>query len=731
MAGSVRRFDSLAAVKGWKPPKTEQQPQNNGKSENIEQIFGRNTFGLQEMKARLPKQAYKALVATIDHGTEIDPSVADAVAIAMKEWAIEHGASHFTHWFQPLTGSTAEKHDSFITPNVGGGAVAEFSGRDLIQGEPDASSFPSGGLRATFEARGYTAWDPTSPAFILEGPQGCYLAIPTAFTSWTGDALDTKIPLLRSIHALDAQARRALKLFDVNSKRVMATLGPEQEYFLVDQEFYYRRPDLVTTGRTLFGTKPPRGQELEDHYFGTIPDRVLACMMEVEQELYKLGVPVKTRHNEVAPSQYEMAPIYENANIAADHQHLTMMMLRKVARKYGLVALLHEKPFAGINGSGKHLNWAFATESANLLEPGDNPHDNMQFLFFCTAVLRAVERHQDLLRSAVAFAGNDHRLGANEAPPAIISVFLGDQLTDIFEQLEAAGSAKSSKKGGLLGLGTPILPRLPKHAGDRNRTSPFAFTGNKFEFRALGSSQSISWPATVLNTIVAESIDELSTDLESRMSKGDDLETALSDLMVAEIPKFKRILFNGDGYSEEWHQEAERRGLLNQRSTLDSLHHFCDEKNVKLFEKYEILTRREIESREEIAVDQYFKTVNIEGETTADIASTMVLPAAVHYLNELFGTAERAEDSGVKTRGVLKKAAEVNALVDELTDALEELVAQNAELGGDDVHSKANHMRKNIIPAMSKVRNVADRLERVLPDDQWPLPRYREMLFVK
>ena len=731
MAGSVRRFDSLAAVKGWKPPKTEQQPQNNGKSENIEQIFGRNTFGLQEMKARLPKQAYKALVATIDHGTEIDPTVADAVAIAMKEWAIEHGASHFTHWFQPLTGSTAEKHDSFITPNVGGGAVAEFSGRDLIQGEPDASSFPSGGLRATFEARGYTAWDPTSPAFILEGPQGCYLAIPTAFTSWTGDALDTKIPLLRSIHALDAQARRALKLFDVNSKRVMATLGPEQEYFLVDQEFYYRRPDLVTTGRTLFGTKPPRGQELEDHYFGTIPDRVLACMMEVEQELYKLGVPVKTRHNEVAPSQYEMAPIYENANIAADHQHLTMMMLRKVARKYGLVALLHEKPFAGINGSGKHLNWAFATESANLLEPGDNPHDNMQFLFFCTAVLRAVERHQDLLRSAVAFAGNDHRLGANEAPPAIISVFLGEQLTDIFEQLEAAGSAKTSKKGGLLGLGTPILPRLPKHAGDRNRTSPFAFTGNKFEFRALGSSQSISWPATVLNTIVAESIDELSTDLESRMSKGDDLETALADLMVAEIPRFKRILFNGDGYSEEWHQEAERRGLLNQRSTLDALHHFCDDKNVKLFEKYEILTRREIESREEIAVDQYFKTVNIEGETTADIASTMILPAAVHYLNELFGTAERAEDSGVKTRGVLKKAAEVNALVDELTDALEELVAQNAELGGDDVHSKANHMRKNIIPAMSKVRNVADRLERVLPDDQWPLPRYREMLFVK
>jgi glutamine synthetase len=732
MAGSVRRFDALAAVKTWKNPPTDQQQQSaNGKASNVEEIFGKHTFGLQEMKARLPKQAYKALVSTIDHGTEIDASVADAVAIAMKEWAIEHGASHFTHWFQPLTGSTAEKHDSFITPNVGGGAVAEFSGRDLIQGEPDASSFPSGGLRATFEARGYTAWDPTSPAFIIEGPQGAYLAIPTAFTSWTGDALDTKIPLLRSIHALDAQARRALALFETKPRRVMATLGPEQEYFLIDQEFYYRRPDLVTTGRTLFGTKPPRGQELEDHYFGTIPDRVLACMMEVEQELYKLGVPVKTRHNEVAPSQYEMAPIYENANMAADHQHLTMIMLRRVARKYGLVALLHEKPFAGINGSGKHLNWSFGTESANLLEPGDNPHDNMQFLFFCTCVLRAVERHQDLLRSAVAFAANDHRLGANEAPPAIISVFLGDQLQDIFEQLEKKGSAKTSKQGGLMGLGTPILPRLNKNAGDRNRTSPFAFTGNKFEFRALGSSQSISWPATVLNTIVAESIDELSTDLQNRMSSGKDLESALGDLLVQEIPKFKRILFNGDGYSEEWHKEAERRGLLNLRTTLDALHHYCDDKNIQLFEKYKILTRREIESREEIAYDQYFKTVNIEGETTADMASTMVLPAAVNYLNQLLTTAERAEDTGVTTRGVMKRAGEVNALIDELVDALDVLVKQNAELGGDSVHSKSRHMRDNIIPAMSEVRRVADQLERVVPDDLWPLPRYREMLFVK
>ena len=739
MPSSVRRFDSLAAVKTWTTPPTEQQSQQqrqskdktNGKLTSIEDLFGQNTFGLAEMKARLPKQVFRALMSTIDHGTELDPTVADAVAIAMKEWALEHGATHFTHWFQPLTGSTAEKHDSFVTPNVGGGAVAEFSGRDLIQGEPDASSFPSGGLRATFEARGYTAWDPTSPAFLIDGSQGSYLAIPTAFTSWTGDALDTKIPLLRSIHALDVQARRALKLFGVHARRVMATLGPEQEYFLIDQEFYYRRPDLVTTGRTLLGAKPPRGQELEDHYFGTIQDRVLACMMEVERELYRLGVPVKTRHNEVAPSQFEMAPIYENANIAADHQHLLMMMLRRVARKYSLVALLHEKPFAGINGSGKHLNWSFATESANLLEPGDNPHDNMQFLFFCTAVLRAVERHQDVLRTAVAYAANDHRLGANEAPPAIISVFLGDQLTDIFEQLEKRGSAKSSKQGGLLGLGTPILPNLPKHAGDRNRTSPFAFTGNKFEFRALGSSQSISWPATVLNTIVAESIDDLCSELESEIAKGQDLEDALKALLVEEIPKFKRIIFNGDGYSEEWHQEAEQRGLLNLRSTLDALHHYCDKKNTDLFEKYGVLTKRELESREEIAYDQYFKTVNIEGETTADLASTMVLPAAVNYMNQLIAAADGGKALGVQPTGVLKRATELNDMINDLTEKLAVLVEQNAELGGDDVHSKSKHMKDNVIPAMAGVRAAADRLERVLPDDLWPLPRYRDMLFVK
>ncbi len=509
------RFDTLAAATTWTPDVPDRDDRNGRRPFDIERIFGENTFSLQEMKARLPQGTFRALMATMEEGAELDATHADAVALAMKEWATERGASHFTHWFQPLTGLTAEKHDSFITPNAGGGAAAEFSGRDLVQGEPDASSFPSGGVRATFEARGYTAWDPTSPAFIVDSPSGPYLAIPTAFASWTGEALDAKTPLLRSMHALDVQARRALKLLGGEAERVMATLGPEQEFFLIDQEFYYRRPDLVTTGRTLFGAKPPRGQELEDHYFGSIPERVLAFMMDVEQELYRLGVPVKTRHNEVAPGQYEMAPIYENGNVAADHQQLTMLVIRKTARKYGLVALLHEKPFAGVNGSGKHLNWSFGTRRHNLLEPGDSPHDNLQFLFFCTCVLRAVERHQDLLRAAVAFAGNDHRLGANEAPPAIISVFVGEQLADVFDQIEKLGSAKKSKEGGFMGLGTPVLPTLPKHAGDRNRTSPFAFTGNKFEFRALGGSQSISFPATVLNTIVAEGIDGLASELEN------------------------------------------------------------------------------------------------------------------------------------------------------------------------------------------------------------------------
>jgi glutamine synthetase len=731
MPRTTARFDTLAAARSW-----EGDPRNGGarpapEPMDIETLFGQHTFGLAEMRARLPKQVYKALIRTVEHGDPLDPSVADVVALAMKEWALEKGASHYTHWFQPLTGSTAEKHDSFITPNAGGGAVAEFNGKELIQGEPDASSFPSGGLRATFEARGYTAWDPTSPAFIVETKAGCYLSIPTAFASWTGEALDTKIPLLRSMNALEKQAQRALALFGVKSGRVTATCGPEQEFFLIDQEFFYRRPDLLTTGRTLIGAKPPRGQELEDHYFGSIPDRVLAFMMEVERDLYRLGVPVKTRHNEVAPGQFEMAPIYENANLAADHQQLMMITLRKVAPRYGLQALLHEKPFAGVNGSGKHLNWSLGTESANLLEPGDTPHHNMQFLFFCTAVLRAVDRHQDLLRASVAHAGNDHRLGANEAPPAIISVFLGDQLTDVLEQIERAGTATESKQGGLLGLGAPVLPHLPQHAGDRNRTSPFAFTGNKFEFRAPGSSQSVSFPATVLNTIMAESLDELSTALEAELARKVKFEDALSKLIAEEVRRVKRIVFNGDGYSQEWQDEAASRGLLNLRTTLDAFETLPSEKNRALFEKYGVLTHRELESRHEVALDQYFKTVNIEGETTADMAGTMVLPAAVRYLNDLVAAADRTRSLGVETRGLTRTVQIVNELVDELRDALDALVAQNAELGGDDVHSKAYHVRDNVIPAMGAVRAAADRLEKVVPDDYWPLPTYRDMLFVK
>ncbi|MDT8340346.1 MAG: glutamine synthetase III [Longimicrobiales bacterium] len=723
---SPPRFDPLLAVK-----ESTARLEGAVNRVKIEDTFGRNVFSLSRMQGRLPKQAYRALLRMLEEGTELDPGIAEAVAVAMKDWALERGATHFTHWFQPLTGATAEKHDSFLAPTADGRALNEFSAQELVQGEPDASSFPSGGLRATFEARGYTAWDPTSPAFLVEGPGGAHLAIPTAFASWTGDALDQKTPLLRSIQALNEQALRALKLFDTAARRVQPTLGPEQEFFLVDEEFAYRRPDLVTTGRTLFGAPPPKGQEMEDHYFGLIPERVLDCMNEVEEELYRLGVPMKTRHNEVAPGQYEMAPLYEDANTAADHQQLLMITLRRVARRFQLFCTLHEKPFAGVNGSGKHLNWSLATDSANLLEPGDTPHDNIQFLFFCTAVLRAVERHQDLLRVSVAYAGNDHRLGANEAPPSIISVFMGDQLTDVFDQIAEAGTASDSPRSGLLGLGVKTLPHLPRHAGDRNRTSPFAFTGNKFEFRALGSSQSVSFPATILNTIVAESLDEMVSAVDEAVAAGRELDAALAEVLVSEVRGFRRIIFNGDGYSEEWVEEAERRGLLNLRSTMDALPALVDEKNAHLFERYGVLSRRELVSRHEIFVEQYFKTVNIEGETAAHMVHSMILPAAVRYLSELTAAAERSASVGIKSRGVQETAKRIAAILDELHTALGELDAQNEELGGDTVHSKAEHMRSNVIPAMERVRSVVDRLERMMPDDLWPIPTYRDMLLVK
>ena len=730
MSKAVQAYHVLAATKYRTNGRVMTGPMD------IEKIFGENTFGLEAMKARLPKNVYKSLLATIEKGKPIDMSIADSVALAMKEWATERGVTHYTHWFQPLTGSTAEKHDSFITPNKGGGAVAEFSGKDLIQGEPDASSFPSGGLRATFEARGYTAWDPTSPAFIVENEKGSFLSIPTGFSSWTGEALDFKIPLLRSMEALDQQASRVLKLFGVKDfHKVYSTVGCEQEYFLIDEEFFYRRPDLVTCGRTLTGARPPKGQELEDHYFGTIPDRVINCMLEVERELYRLGVPVKTRHNEVAPSQYEIAPIFETSNLAADHQQMIMLVLRRVARKYGMVCLLHEKPFAGVNGSGKHNNWSMSTDTGmNLLEPGDNPHDNLQFLFFCAAVILAVYKHQDLLRVAVASAGNDHRLGANEAPPAILSVFLGDQLADVFEQIEK-GSATSSKQGGLLGLGSPVLPELPRHAGDRNRTSPFAFTGNKFEFRAVGSNQTVSFANTVLNVIVADALDEMATLLEGRLkSVGKSkkaFEEAVGKVLQDVMNEAKPIVFNGDNYSDEWHQEAERRGLLNLRTTLDALERLVDEKNVNLFERFGVLSSRELHSRFEIWVEQYFKTINIEGETTEAIARTMILPSSIQYLRELAEVGENAEEIGIDVSGVIETARELSASINELRGAVNNLIKQNKELGGEEVLDKARHVQQNVIPAMAAVRHATDDLERMVPEHLWPLPTYREILFYK
>src|SRR5687767_3762268 len=586
------------------------------KKTHVKDLFGVNVFNEEVQKARLPKPVFKALQKTIKLGEKLDPTVADSVASAMKDWAIERGATHFTHLFQPMTGITAEKHDSFITPVEGGGAIAEFSGKELIKGEPDASSFPSGGLRATFEARGYTAWDPTSPAYIMENPNGSTLVIPTAFLSWTGEALDKKTPLLRSMEALSTQALRILRIFgNKDAQRVFTTVGAEQEYFLIDKNFYYARPDLITCGRTLFGAPPPKGQELEDQYFGSIPERVLACMGEVEADLFKLGVPVRTRHNEVAPSQYEIAPIFENSNLATDHQMLCMEIMTRTAPKYGLALLLHEKPFAGINGSGKHNNWSMATDTGeNLLNPGDNPHDNAQFLVFCSGVIRAVNRYSELLRVSVASAHNDHRLGANEAPPAIISIFLGYQLKHVFEQIEKGG-AKSSRQGGVFETGVSVLPPLPKEAGDRNRTSPFAFTGNKFEFRAVGSSANIAGANTVLNTIVAESLDFIASKLEADVKGGKSLIDAIGALLPTIMKESKKVIFNGNNYAEEWHKEAEKRGLPNLKNTVDVLPVIVEPEAIELFTKYNVYTERELHSRFNILSEAYVKALAIEGKT--------------------------------------------------------------------------------------------------------------------
>jgi glutamine synthetase len=683
------------------------------------QVFGANVFSVELQRQRLPKHVFKELQRSLARGEALDTALADSVAQAMKEWALERGATHYTHWFQPLTGMTAEKHDSFYGPTGEGSAIADFSGKELIQGEPDASSFPTGGIRATFEARGYTAWDPTSPAFMLENPNGALLCIPTAFVSWTGEALDSKIPLLRSMDALSRSAIRALKLLgDDNAQRVFTTVGPEQEYFLVDEQYYYERPDLLITGRTLFGAKPPKGHELDEHYFGSIPERILAYMMETERELAKLGVPVKTRHNEVAPNQYELAPIFENSNVSCDHQQLTMQLLQNIARRYGLVCLLHEKPFAGVNGSGKHNNWSMGTDSGhNLLEPGETPSENIQFLFFCAAVIAAVNKHQALLRASVANVGQDHRLGANEAPPAIISIFLGGELEKVFNAI-AAGEAVATSDNGFLGLGTPVLPPLPMHGGDRNRTSPFAFTGNKFEFRMLGSSSSLGFPNTVLNTIAAEAIDELADALEAKLEGAGSLAEAVIAVVRDSYNANNRIVFGGDNYADEWHTEAESRGLANLRSTPDALPWFVEAQTVEVMGKYGVLSERELDARYEVAVEQYFIKLNIESETASSIARTMLLPAAVRHVTQLLAS---------QRQGLIDEfapiVADFHAAIVKLEEANQDPGLEGMEL--------AHYMRDTVIAAMNDVRAIADKLEKLVADDLWPLPKYSEILFIK
>jgi glutamine synthetase len=725
--GSTASRDAIRAIRVW--------AEGAGRAPKIERMapeaFGSLVFNDEVQRARLPKPVYQSLRRTITKGEPLTPPVADAIAAAMKDWAVEHGATHYTHWFQPMTGLTAEKHDSFYAPQEGGGAVAEFSGKELIKGEPDASSFPSGGMRSTFEARGYTAWDPTSPPWLLISPNGATLVIPTAFVSWTGEALDKKTPLLRSMEALSVQALRILKLFGSKAERVFTTCGPEQEYFLIDRSFYFSRPDLTMAGRTLFGAKPPKGQEMEDQYFGHIPERVLAFMMDVEQELYKVGVPVKTRHNEVAPSQYEVAPIFENANVATDHQMMMMEALRRIAPKYGLQALLHEKPFAGVNGSGKHLNWSMSDDlGSNLLNPGDTPHDNIQFLVFCSAVLRAVDRFQGLLRASIASAGNDHRLGANEAPPAILSIFLGDMLTDIFEQIEKGG-ATGTKQGGILHTGVSVLPQLPRDAGDRNRTSPFAFTGNKFEFRAVSSNQSIAFPNICLNLAVAESIDTIATELEAAVKAGEKLEEAVSKLLTKLIKQHKRIIFNGDGYSQEWQSEAGRRGLLNLKNTVDALPELVQADVIKAFEKHKVLSERELRARHVISIEQYNKTVNIEGQTMVGMANRYIVPAALAYQKSVADTVNASKAAGVDCAEGKTLLATLCDLACEFRRRTESLARALDHQVGDAPEAHAKHFRDKVVPAMAALRETGDRLEGLVARETWPLPTYREMLFLK
>ncbi|MBN1506797.1 MAG: glutamine synthetase III [Sedimentisphaerales bacterium] len=691
--------------------------------------FGRNVFNEATMRECLPKNVFKSLKRTLDGEQPLDPVTADVIANAMKDWAISKGATHFCHWFQPMTGLTAEKHDAFISPTPEGRTIMEFSGKELSQGEPDASSFPSGGLRATFEARGYTAWDCTSPVFVKEDGKNITLYIPSAFCSYRGEALDKKTPLLRSMDALSKQAVRVLRaLGNTTVRRVTATMGPEQEYFLIDQSFCAKRLDLILAGRTLFGARPPRGQELEDHYFGSLHERVANFMNEVNNELWKLGVTAKTQHNEVAPAQYELAPVFSTINVAADHNQLTMDALQKVARRHGFVCLLHEKPFAGVNGSGKHNNWSMTTDAGvNLLDPGDTPHDNMVFLVMLCAVVSAVDKYAGLLRASVANAGNEHRLGANEAPPAIVSIFLGDQLTDIFDQL-VKGSAKSSKRGGELKLGVSTLPPLPKDSTDRNRTSPFAFTGNKFEFRMVGSSQSVSGPSFALNTIVADTLSDIADVLE----KAGDVKAAARKILQDVAVKHARIVFNGDNYSEDWVVEAGRRGLANIRSTPESLKNLPSKEHVALFTRHGVLSKQELEARTEILLDVYSRQINVEAQTMLSMARRQILPACCEYSWRLGKTVAAVSEAGGNAdtqKAMLAIVCDLIAAMQGRIGALEEATATAVKTKGAQKHAEAYH--DIVIPAMVALRATADELEMIVDTRLWPLPTYAEMLFVR
>ena len=696
---------------------------------NVAKIFGEDVFNDTVMQERLPKKVYKDLKKTIEEGKELDLATADVIAHEMKEWAIEKGATHYTHWFQPLTGVTVEKHDSFISaPLPNGKVLMSFSGKELIKGEPDASSFPSGGLRATFEARGYTAWDCTSPAFVRHDAAGATLCIPTAFCSYKGEALDQKTPLLRSMQAINEQSLRLLRLFgNTTSKKVTPSVGPEQEYFLVDADKFLQRKDLIYTGRTLFGAMPPKGQELDDHYFGTIRQRIAGFMKDVNEELWKVGVTSKTQHNEVAPAQHELAPIYAECNVALDHNHIVMQTLKRVACQHGMKCLLHEKPFAGVNGSGKHDNWSLTTDDGkNLLEPGKTPHENIQFLLVLTCILKAVDTHADLLRESAADPGNDHRLGANEAPPAIISVFLGEQLEDVLEQLISTGEATHSLKGGKLQTGVDTLPDLAKDATDRNRTSPFAFTGNKFEFRMVGSRDSIAGPNVVLNTIVAEAFSEACDVLE----KADNFDEAVHDLIKKYATEHQRVVFDGNGYSDAWVEEAERRGLPNIRSMVEAIPALTTDKAINMFEKFKVFTKAELESRAEIKFESYAKAINIEARTMIDMASKQIIPAIIKYTKELADTVVAVKEAGADASVQAELLTEVSGLLAESKKALEALkVVTDQAAAMEEGEDQARFYHSDVVPAMEALRAPVDKLEMIVDKEAWPMPSYGDLIF--